>query len=912
MIQALLRHGLGVAVLLGLLTVAVAQEAKDKPAKGKDAAAKDAPPPPPADPFDSYRELFKKPETVADYWKAIEFEIEVGSFEVAAQNLRGLLAKKPTEEQLLELQRQVTMNAFLRLRNIPKWSKDAAADKAARADVEELIKQVTAAVKNQLSNRDQIREWVKNLNATHEEAVYALQELYKYKAAAAPVLIEELKKTQGGDRVALIDALRRLSSAVVPPMIAALDSSDNMLVLDLLDILQKRGATEAVPFLWYLTEAPDRPPSVQKKAKAVIAALRDVPASRLPAAEPMLVQEAERFFQHKVPLAEPATVWRWEGNTVVPGWPGVETVSKSKTEEYYALRFAKQALELDPTDRAAQIVMLSTTLDKTYESVPLDKPLAVTAPAVNDLLTRVNPELLTAVLERAIKDEHTTIVLGAVRALGDLAEARANKPSERGAAPLAQALFYPDRRVQMAAVDSLLRVPGTPSALARGRMVEILARFLAAEPEAGSKPKALAASADTDGRLRLDRALQDAGFEPVLVTDGRAALKRLDGAADISAILLDSKLPDPGLPYFIAQVESDPNLKKLPMLILAVPDTVEARDLLDRYGKEQARLDYLISKSQQLRHDRLAAQSKYMASRKAYLDNPVSNIQEQSDRLAILDDNYQASLRDLARQLPHEAIFDKEAQGIERTLKELALRYDGETSRREAALKRWAEPYANIQIVTQKYLDDIRQLRSRLLGGNKAESKPLSEAEQREYAEKSVRLLGQMAKAPAKNGYDIRSAEKPIFGALRAGTISAEGQIVAISTIGTLYGAEPQTELATVIIDPKRPLPVRIAATDELIRHIQEHNPLLAFGEIKALRSVADESTTQADLKDLRPHLSALMGSLRPDENATGERLRAFPLPSPVPTAKPADKPADEKPPAEKPPAEKPMPDKAP
>ena len=179
MIQPLLRYGMGIAVLLALLAPASAQEGKDKPVKDKEAPGKNLPPVK-YDALDPYRELFKKPETIADYWKAMEFEIELGSFELAATHMHGLLLKKPADDQLLELQRQYTMNAFLRLRNIPKWSDDPKIDKAARTDVEELIKLVTAAVKTQLSNREQIVKWIKALNDSPPEAAFALQELFKY------------------------------------------------------------------------------------------------------------------------------------------------------------------------------------------------------------------------------------------------------------------------------------------------------------------------------------------------------------------------------------------------------------------------------------------------------------------------------------------------------------------------------------------------------------------------------------------------------------------------------------------------------------------------------------------------------------------------------------------------------------
>jgi hypothetical protein len=260
-----------------------------------------------------------------------------------------------------------------------------------------------------------------------------------------------------------------------------------------------------------------------------------------------------------------------------------------------------------------------------------------------------------------------------------------------------------------------------------------------------------------------------------------------------------------------------------------------------------------------------------------------------------LEEGYQSKLRELKARWPAQAVLDKDAQQIEQTLRDLTASYDAETARREGVLKRWAEPYANVQVITQKYLDDTRQLQSRLLGENKPDLKPLSEAELKDYAEKAIRDLGVMAKADA--GYDVRPAEKAIYAAMRSGTLSPGGQLAAIEAVGKFPGATAQTELATVIGDTNRSPLVRIKATDELIRHVQEHSPLLTGPQVKTLKALADQSVTQPELKELRPHLSALIGSLRPDERTTGDRLRDFPTPTPMPPKDkaPADKPPEDK-----------------
>ena len=83
------------------------------------------------------------------------------------------------------------------------------------------------------------------------------------------------------------------------------------------------------------------------------------------------------------------------------GWPGAATIPATKAEEYYGLYFAGQALQLEPTHLPAQVVYLSLALEKGGEEAGLDKPLGKD---VTKLLATVNPDLVNAVLDRALGD----------------------------------------------------------------------------------------------------------------------------------------------------------------------------------------------------------------------------------------------------------------------------------------------------------------------------------------------------------------------------------------------------------------------------------------------------------------------------------------------------------------------------
>src|SRR5207245_3923946 len=122
-------------------------------------------------------------------------------------------------------------------------------------------------------------------------------------------------------------------------------------------------------------------------------------------------------------------------------------VTASEAEEFYGLRFAGQALELDPGYGPAQVLYVSLALEKGFERSGLDQPLEKGAPAVKEVLKIVNPELIEAVLDRALADGRVSVMVGAAHALGDLHQVSAARSKEQRPPALVRALNYPDRRV---------------------------------------------------------------------------------------------------------------------------------------------------------------------------------------------------------------------------------------------------------------------------------------------------------------------------------------------------------------------------------------------------------------------------------------------------------------------------------
>src|SRR5262249_13543011 len=197
---------------------------------------------------------------------------------------------------------------------------------------------------------------------------------------------------------------------------------------------------------------------------------------------------------------------------------------------------------------------------------------------------------------------------------------------------------------------------------------------------------------------------------------------------------------------------------------------------------------------------------------------------------------------------------------------------------RMESLRRYVERFANVTVLPAALALDDKQLKEQINARiTDTGSTPLTEAEAKEYAEKSVRALARMAKGELP-GYDFRSAADALYAALQSGKLSPEGQAAAIEAVGRLPGPKPQSELLNVVLDGKRALPLRLAATAELLRHIQKHSPALSRAQVESLAGLHAQADADAHLS---ANVARGLGSLRPDAKATGERLLQYQPPRP-------------------------------
>jgi CheY-like chemotaxis protein len=526
---------------------------------------------------EEYRVFFKKPETAIEFWSAIKFEMDLGKFDLAGLHLKLLLEKpaKEVDADLVKLEQAEGMSAFLRLRQVRKtdWSDHEPFQKEALANVDILIDRVTKAVETHLSDPVRIRKFIAQLDApTAEERGYAYVQLARSRERATPYLVEALRVNYGKPLFGrLRETMLRIGPESVPVYLEALkaqndkDYRDLELRLTLLDLIQKRDDKRAVPYLWHLSAAKKYPEAVRRKAKEVLAGLLRVGVDDLQPARDSLTLLAEQYYQHKTPFPDgkPVKIWEWNGETI--SLTPLE-LTPYRAEEFFGLRYAREALDLDPGHQPAQIVLLSLILERTYRPKVPQILLEPQPPKLQQLLTTIDAELATRVLDRGLEDRQVSVVLPLIYALGERGEFRTARAGS-GDQPrgIVRGLYYPDRRIQFAAMKAMLRMPpNTTTPVVADRIVDLSRRFLASEPN----PKALVVYTPVGKEPAARQIAKDLGYEAVLARKTNEAIDKGKGSADFDLVILHRGMPDAEFPFVYGQIRKDADLGGLPMIVI--------------------------------------------------------------------------------------------------------------------------------------------------------------------------------------------------------------------------------------------------------------------------------------------------------------------------------------------------------
>ncbi len=515
----------GVSALSACAALALAPGVKGQEAQGeaKAAAKAEAPAPTPksnapAVPFG----FAKAPETPMELWEVVDYLISSGQVEQAVPYLKKLLESKPDDETLLKIRDRYGAGSILHLDDYPQT----------RSVAKPLIEMLEAAELRQATRPDRIQRFISALTKSKEEQAYAVRRLREAGPYAIPHLVRTLQRPglSADERASIVYNMGRLDRTAGPPLIACLDSPDPNLVHDAADALAAMGELRAIPQLTYLAARGDA-----VAADAVGRLQRRPWGSRLQSSVHLLTEEALRYHLHALRFpSDSILIWVWDDAELLPV---ARSVSRSDAEAYFGLKYAGEALNLEPSNLGAQVAFLSLALEQAveragYTDFPAHDPSGAFATA-----TASGPEVLGAVVRAALINGKYDLAGAAVTALGQITDGNAlafdGRPS-----PLVQALSAPSRRVQFAAARALVMLSPRRPFAGSSRVVPLLARFVGNQ----APPRAVVIDGNSSRGSRLTGYLKSLGYEPVLASTGDEGFRAAAETADVELVLIDNHL----------------------------------------------------------------------------------------------------------------------------------------------------------------------------------------------------------------------------------------------------------------------------------------------------------------------------------------------------------------------------------
>ena len=150
-------------------------------------------------------------------------------------------------------------------------------------------------------------------------------------------------------------------------------------------------------------------------------------------------------------------------------------------------------------------------------------------------------------------------------------------------------------------------------------------------------------------------------------------------------------------------------------------------------------------------------------------------------------------------------------------------------------------------------------------------SAPLSPKQRTQQRAAAAYWLAHIADGKRSKIFDLRPAES----ALTAAVTDPEIALDAVTALGAIPTKGAQQTFHRVLMIPAADIKLRRAAAALLSTHIQKYGLLLTDKQVNDVRAVHAGATDA----ELATALAAVLGTLKPDGQRVGERLKVVPLP---------------------------------
>ena len=727
---------------------------EDEATEPAEEPAEEAPADEPVPGVPARRILPNEPKTPEEVFEGVLILVDLGRPDAARPYLERFLKDEPSSELILQLREQHGPAAFLKLSNIKELQPLST----------RLLEMSNAAFKRYANDPQRLQGLIKDLGGNADEQAVAVDELSRAGEIVVPTLLAALK-SPAAERIRdeLVYTIVRMGNRAVPPLLAAVASPDPEIQSYAIKALGYIGSSEAIPYLWYPAIAPEAASEVRATARLALTRLIHGPGRTEVGSLP-LTGVVTQLRKAALNYLDPAYPWPRDEQGQVPFWTWdtaaenirLVHVTPQVASSVAGMRFARQALALNPADRDIHVMYLTLALANEVYAAGWKYPLPSGPGTAHDLALAAGEDVVTRVVADALEQARPAAVLAGLKVLGQIGSPRLLISTDGRRSPVLAALEYPDHRIQFAAASTVMQIDPTTRFRGSGRVVQVFARALADAGE-GARSTMVIDANSSRGQTVIGM-LGDLGYQGVLATTGRDGFTAATERPDLNAILIHANVIRWDLGETLANLRADSRTAGIPILVLGSP---EIRPRIETY----------------LRRFKLLT----------LIDEPLDTAQLESQFVPYL-----------------------------------------------AALH----------------------------------TPPLSPEERQGQASAAAYWLAHIGTGKRSTIFDLKIAEPSL-------TVSLDNPELAqnaLLALGATDSRTSQMRLAEVVTGTSFDLPVRETAALQLAFHIQKHGLMIGEDDVKAIHklwsSPQDPSFGTA--------LGSVIGSLAPDRELVGQRLRAY------------------------------------
>ena len=249
-----------------------------------------------------------------------------------------------------------------------------------------------------------------------------------------------------------------LGEPLIAPMLGALETPDEALRLQVLQVLGHFGTGRAVPFLVGPALDAGATEASRRAAAETLARIVGTAPSRYEAVQYLLRRVREYLngaSAGPVDYQDQTICWHWDParKTSVP-----HRYAAAEASRMMAARLSRDLYKLAPEDVDVRRVFLLANLTQAKIEAGLSRPLPRGSGTIAVQAAAMGPAALEDVLAYAMQNDYVAAAIAAAELLADAGDGTLVQSADGQPRPLVSALRHSDRRLRMAAAETIVKI----------------------------------------------------------------------------------------------------------------------------------------------------------------------------------------------------------------------------------------------------------------------------------------------------------------------------------------------------------------------------------------------------------------------------------------------------------------------